>query len=306
MNELVSIIIPTYNRCADLDRCLSSIKASTYHNYEIIVVDNASTDGTKAMIATKYSDSVTYILKHENTMAAGGRNTGIAQAIGEYCLFIDSDNIIDSQMIEHLVAKMQEDASLGLIGPLMLYHENPQIIWCIKCPISYQTGKSTFVGRGVSLSAFKLDEIYYTNNIPNLFLTRTALAKEVRGFDRIYEILFEESDFAAKIAQLGYDICISTKAITQHNVPLQIKSTNSLRRYGIDTPKRAWLLARNRFIFVHRFARRQQRTLFLIAIAPAYAMFYALLSLLSKSPSTAVAYIKGTFAGYTYIHGSHE
>lgn len=103
--EKVSVIIPTFNRVSMVCDCIDSVLQSTYKNMEILIVDNGSTDNTREIVSDKYSNvsEVSVIRLEQNLMAAGGRNAGIKVATGKYLLFIDSDNIIDSHMIEILV-----------------------------------------------------------------------------------------------------------------------------------------------------------------------------------------------------------
>jgi glycosyltransferase involved in cell wall biosynthesis len=86
-----SVIIPTYNRKDKLKKAIESVKAQTFSNYEIFVVDDASEDGTSAWVSKNYPD-INLIALVENKGAAGARNEAIKQAQGEYIAFLDSDD----------------------------------------------------------------------------------------------------------------------------------------------------------------------------------------------------------------------
>ena len=89
---LVSIIIPTYNRSSDLKRALNSVVMQTYHDFEVIVVDNHSSDDTDMMIL-EFKDSRIRLLKiHNNGIIAASRNLGIRAALGTFIAFLDSDD----------------------------------------------------------------------------------------------------------------------------------------------------------------------------------------------------------------------
>lgn len=87
----VSVVIPTLNRASLISETLDSILASGYRNFEIIVVDDGSTDETPAVIAT-YGTAVRYI-RQQNAGQGAARNTGIQTAQGEYIAFVDSDDL---------------------------------------------------------------------------------------------------------------------------------------------------------------------------------------------------------------------
>lgn len=87
----VSIIIPTYNRSEMIVECLESVFSQTYADYEVIVVDDGSTDNTEAALKP-FLDRITYI-KHENKGNAAARNSGLAIAKGQLIAFLDSDDL---------------------------------------------------------------------------------------------------------------------------------------------------------------------------------------------------------------------
>ncbi len=104
--DLVSVIIPTYNRRYTIKRALDSVRAQTYTNLEVIIVDDGSTDDTLSYIQKWYGDAdwLTYIINDENQGAAASRNTGVRYAKGNYIAFHDSD---DEWLPEKLAQQMQ-------------------------------------------------------------------------------------------------------------------------------------------------------------------------------------------------------
>lgn len=88
-----SIIIPTYNRAAFLPKAIESVLTQTYTDWELIIVDDGSTDNTKDVVS-QYGDSRITYLYQENAERSAARNNGIVHAKGEYVCFMDSDNVI--------------------------------------------------------------------------------------------------------------------------------------------------------------------------------------------------------------------
>lgn len=97
---LVSVIVPVYNVETYIDDCLNSIKQQTYKNLEIIVVEDCSTDGSREAIDFHLVDERIKIIQHKkNGGLSAARNTGIDFATGEYMMFVDSDDIVDTRLV---------------------------------------------------------------------------------------------------------------------------------------------------------------------------------------------------------------
>jgi glycosyltransferase involved in cell wall biosynthesis len=108
--DLVSIIIPTYNRGYILSRAIESVLNQTYQNTEIIIVDDCSTDNTEEIVK-KFSDSrIQYISHSKNRGASAARNTGIKTAKGDFIAFLDSDD-------EYLPGKIEKSLAVFKKAP---------------------------------------------------------------------------------------------------------------------------------------------------------------------------------------------
>lgn len=117
-NPLVSVIIPAYNAQLYLAEALQSILKQTYEDFEVIILDDASTDGT-LVIANHFrlEDSRIQVISNEtNLHIAGNRNKGIALAKGKYIIWQDADDISLPSRIEKLVNLMESDELLGIAG----------------------------------------------------------------------------------------------------------------------------------------------------------------------------------------------
>ena len=109
---MISVIIPTYNRAACLERSIGSILAQTYNDWELIIVDDGSTDNTKKLVTNMASSKVRYIYQ-EHRGACYARNRGIREANGEYIAFQDSDDYWHPSKLEMQMNCMcQENADI--------------------------------------------------------------------------------------------------------------------------------------------------------------------------------------------------
>ena len=107
MRSLVSIVIPVYNVIANLDRAVQSVIHQTYSNWELILIDDGSTDGS-GEVCEKYEKSYPqiHVVHQRNKGVSAARNIGINVAKGEFLTFVDSDDYISSQFIERLVQEV--------------------------------------------------------------------------------------------------------------------------------------------------------------------------------------------------------
>lgn len=117
-NELISIVVPVYNVEPYLARCLDSLLAQSYHQIEVIVVDDGSTDGCPALCdAYAQRDSRLHVIHRSNGGLAAARNTGIEVASGEWIGFVDSDDWVQPFMYERLLnAAVSNDCNLAVCG----------------------------------------------------------------------------------------------------------------------------------------------------------------------------------------------
>jgi GT2 family glycosyltransferase len=118
----VSVIILNYNGEQYLDRCLSSVLSTKYPNFEVIFVDNASTDSTLEMVekAFGYDKRLRIFKSDQNIGFSGGNNFGFLQARGDYIAFLNNDTIADPYWLVALVNAMEKDRTIGLAGSTIL------------------------------------------------------------------------------------------------------------------------------------------------------------------------------------------
>ena len=100
MQNLVSIIIPTFNRAESLQRAIDSVFFQTYQNWELIIVDNSSTDSTKSVIKKYNRKKIKFISVNNDGIIAYSRNIGIKNSKGKFVAFLDSDDWWESEKLE--------------------------------------------------------------------------------------------------------------------------------------------------------------------------------------------------------------
>jgi glycosyltransferase involved in cell wall biosynthesis len=111
----VSVIIPCFNRSAPLREAVESVLAQTYRDFEILIIDDGSTDDTRATVENRFGGNPRIKYFHKNHGGPGpARNLGLRHAAGEYIAFLDSDDLWLPDKLEHQVRQLEEDSGAAL------------------------------------------------------------------------------------------------------------------------------------------------------------------------------------------------
>ncbi|MEH2256939.1 glycosyltransferase family 2 protein [Nostoc sp.] len=209
----VSIILVNYNGAEVLPDCLNSIeKFIDIPNYEIIVVDNASSDSSVELIAENFP-KVNLFKQAKNRGFGVGNNAGAKFARGEFLFLLNTDTVLTSNILPHLIELMQADPKVAIIGPKLL---NPDG--------SLQISVSPALGIKGEYQARKMHQSYLNISQQNLieqkfkeiqevdiivgaaFFIRSSLFYKLGGFDENFFMYFEESDLCQRVQYQGYKI----------------------------------------------------------------------------------------------------
>ena len=207
----VSIIIVSYNARADLERCLASIAAAPPRvSYEIIVVDNASSDGSAE--AARRVAGVRVIEAGANLGFARANNVGIRASSGDELLILNGDTIVPAGAIDGLVAELSAHPEAAVVGPRLVDAEGRAELSFGRMlgPLSEWRQKRLVRGnarRDPKISAF-VDAITRRPHTPDwvsgaCLLVRRADAEAVGLFDERYLMYTEDVDFCAAIRARG-------------------------------------------------------------------------------------------------------
>lgn len=209
----VSIVIVSYNTCRILDECIASIKRETNAGYEIIVVDNASTDDSCRMLLEKYPE-VVLIENSENAGFARANNQGFAIARGKYFFMLNSDTLILDKAIDRLVDFMEKNPDIGICGPRNIGRDGKIQYNCDHFPgfwntLCYYAGlryifpASGFFNR-CNMRYWDYSETKDVDRIVGCSLMiRSGLFKRLGGLDEKYFMYFEETDFCFRSRNNG-------------------------------------------------------------------------------------------------------
>ncbi|MUT65865.1 glycosyltransferase family 2 protein [Paenibacillus sp. NEAU-GSW1] len=217
--EGTSIIIPSYNQVGYLKSCIDSISENTELPYEIIVVDNASTDGTGAYLRG-LGGQVRFRVLQENYGFAGAVNMGMMMAKGTTMLILNNDTLVTDNWLENLMTCLQSSEDIGMVGPVTNYISGDQQI-----SVPYQdVADMPEFARLNNISDPK--KWHPTDRLPGFcLLFRRELWEKVGYLDEGFEIgNFEDDDFNVRVRLQGYSLVIARDSFIHHFGSVSMKA----------------------------------------------------------------------------------
>ncbi|HXV27359.1 MAG TPA: glycosyltransferase [bacterium] len=279
MMPKVTVATLTWNQKNDVLECLSSLVKLDYPNFEIVVVDNGSTDGTFEAVRQKYPQ-VRIVRHSENLGCAEGVNGEIRaalQAEADYLFIIANDAIVEPSTLSELVNVAERDPAVGIVNPKVYYYGKEKKIWFAGgAKFDWKRGK--FFG---FVQNVEDDGTYENESEADFFpggfsLVRTEAIKMAGFLDPKYFIFFDDADWSYRIGLAGYRGRCAPKARAWH------KPSSSV---GMESESFYYYRTRNRFLFVKKHAPARVFPLFL---------FYFLYELIFKTaPYLVLSGFKG-------------
>lgn len=253
----VTVIILSWNRKKDMEDCLLSVEKIDYPNFAVIVVDNASTDGSQMFLKENFPH-ITLIQNNENLGFAKGNNIGIQQALkhdADYVFLLNNDAIVEPDVLEALVDVAKSDPLVGMVGSKICYYDSPTIIQAAGGKVDLKTGNTELVGYNEK-DMGQHDgehEVDFTSGVA--MLVKRSVIEKVGMFDEKFFAYYEETDWCIRARKYGFK-CLYTSKTKVYHKELATKTT---------TPniQRLYYLTRNRFYFMKKNAPKNSYPSFL-------------------------------------------
>lgn len=247
----VTIVILNWNGLADTRECLESLRAVTYPNARIIVVDNGSEGGEGRLLSEEFGPFIELLESKTNLGFAGGANLGIRQALqqgADYVLLLNNDTTVDPAFLSALVAAAQTLPDLAAACPRTYFYDRPDVIYSTGGRVSVWKATARQVGRGrPDRGQFeRLETRDYADGVCML-LSRAALER-VGLLDEDYFAYWEETDWCARARELGLKCYYIPGAKVWHKA-VRVQAPDASFHY---------LYRRNALLFVRKRGTRLQ------------------------------------------------
>jgi GT2 family glycosyltransferase len=292
----VSVIVLSYNSKQNVLDCIRSITTSDFKDYELLLVDNASSDDTVQEVSRIFP-TVRIVKSGVNLGRTGGYNLGIRHACGSLILFLDQDTEISPRMLSELVTIMNSDEGIGGCGPKIYYFNDPSRLWSAGSYVAMLTGRTHFIGRD-KFDCGQFDRVIDVQQHPTALMVRSQLANAIGGYDSAIFMVYCDADFCLKIWEAGRRIVLAPRAKLWHKVK---KSSHLNEKLGMKTPLMAFLIGRNRIIFMKKHVSMPNFSLFLTLFLPIYLIYYSVVCMSELKIRMLQAFWRGTMNGLKFV-----
>jgi len=231
---LITTVILNWNGKEYLQSCIRSVKEQTYPNLEIILIDNASTDGSIEMVKSIFHD-LQVIVNPKNLGYGGGNNQGIRAARGKYIFILNNDTELEEECMKQLWQSIEMDQRIGATTPKILLYDQRDTLDAAGLTI-YPDGLS--IGRGRLENHEKYsqrEEVFFGSGCASLF--RKEMLEEIGLFDEDFFAYAEDTDLGWRARLAGWKAFYVPEAIVYHH---------HSKKFGTYSPLKAFLVERNR------------------------------------------------------------
>lgn len=286
MRTKVSIVVLNWNGKDHLQKCLTSLRRISYSPAEVIVVDNASTDGSQQLVKNKFP-WVNLLGNKQNLGYAGGNNRGIRESKSEFFFILNNDTEVTKDFLEPLVHLMETDTRVACVQPKILYGHPRDLLNAVG---SYFTSTGILYHYGYrkkqALSQYNKRLRIYSAKGAAMLLRRKALDK-VGLFDEDFFIFFEETDLCHRLWLAGYTVMYEPSSIIYHYEA--VDTTKQMQEFT-----RTYLSFRNRICsYLKNLEAINIMRVFLV-LFPFYGLL-AVFYIITLKPDLALALVKGVF-----------
>ncbi|KKP97328.1 MAG: Glycosyl transferase family 2 [Candidatus Moranbacteria bacterium GW2011_GWE1_36_7] len=222
----IFVVILNFNGKSTLLNCLTSVFQSDYPNFEIVVVDNNSDDGSFEQAKLNFSRSH-FIKNSENIGFSKGNNIGIRFALekfADYVFVLNNDTLLEKTTLSSLIKTAEKNTSAGIISPLILTSDNNSI-WFAGGKIVWEKM------RAIHLTTKYSSIPYFSEYLSGCaMLIKKEVFKKIGLFDERFFLYYEDADFSLRTRKAGFGLLVDPSAHIQH---LEQSNSNGSKNYWL-------------------------------------------------------------------------
>lgn len=216
----VSTVVVNWNAREDTRECVESLLKSDYPGLDIILVDNASSDGSVEYLRS-VCPGMTVLENSTNERFALGSNKGMRHALdrgAEYVFLLNNDAIVEETTIGRLLRALERSPGTGLVGPKILYFSKKDVIWSAGGDVNFWTGITRHRGiREKDVGQFDdAVEVGYLTGCA--LMAKRELIEKVGFLDSSYHIYGEDADWCLRARKAGFGVVYVPEARAWHKV----------------------------------------------------------------------------------------
>lgn len=254
MMPQVMVLILNWNGLDETLACLASLRQIDYPDCRIVVVDNGSDNGSPTIIRERFP-AVRVVENGENLGFTGGNNVGLRYALErdtDFVLLLNNDTEVAPDFLSRLVEAARVDTSVGIVGPTVYYHEQPERIWSAGGAIDWRRGETTMMGlneRDTGQLGLEPRPVDFVTGCA--LLVKREVVERIGLLDERFFAYYEEAEWCVRARQAGFQIWHVPRAKVWHKIPLDARDSSRVVHYymvrnqllflkATGAPWRAW------------------------------------------------------------------
>lgn len=251
LKKRIGIVVCNYNKREFVIPCLDTIFQSDTDDFDVCVVDNASTDDSVSAIRDKYSERIVLLVNEKNLGGSGGFNTGLRYLLEkeyEYLMCVDNDILMETDTISELMKFLDKHKEVGMVGSKICVMDDPERIQTYGATIDFETYGIHDLHRGC-LDDDTLPEVQYCDYVPACSLmARTEAVKKVGIMPEDNFIYWDDMEWGYCFCQAGYKVAAISSSKVLHKGGKAVNPTTFQKYY----------MFRNRLNFFMKYLKEER------------------------------------------------
>ncbi len=238
----VSLVFLTWNGRKYTFDLLKSLKKINYENYDIIVVDNGSNDGTQKEFKKKYLKSATLIENKRNLGFVLGANIGIREGLkrgSKYILLMNNDMVVKPDFLNILVEAMERHTEVAVAGPKIYYMKPKNMIWSAGCDYHLAGYKHRNQNE---IDKRQIEGERYVDAIDCVLMMRSDALNKYQLLDSKLFFIHELTEWCLRVQKFGHKCLYVPKSVVWHKVSAALENNKKESEISIYYNIRNWLL----------------------------------------------------------------